>query len=141
MRQAYELAWMVAAQFVHTPVNFLALDALAFHSPVPIGAFLCMTSQIDYTITTTSTGGGTTTVAAISVLVETVDVGTGERKRTNTFDFSFDLGKGGAGGVGGGKRVTPETYQEAMRWIEGKRRVELGLELRGLYEEGGGGGK
>lgn len=133
MRQAYELAWMVGATFAHAPVNFLALDALSFHSPVPIGAILCMTSQIDYTTTTTTLAAGQEerTVAAISVLVETVDVETGERKKTNTFDFSFDLGAGESK-----RRVSPQTYQEAMRWIEGKRRVQLGLELRGLYGKG-----
>lgn len=131
MRQAYELAWMVGASFAHAPINFLALDALSFHSPVPIGAILSMTSQIDFTSSSLHVedkDGNSSVVAAISVLVETVDLETGVRQKTNTFDFSFDLGHTS-------KRVTPATYQEAMHWIEGKRRVELGLEIRRLYDQ------
>ncbi|CAO1621445.1 unnamed protein product [Parajaminaea phylloscopi] len=142
MRQAYELAWMVGASFSNAPINFLALDALSFHSPVPIGAILSMTSQIEFTSRPKATATASApalaasdevakqdvVVAAISVLVETVDVETGKRQKTNTFDFSFDLGHTK-------RRVSPATYQEAMQWIEGKRRVELGLEIRRLYDQ------
>ena len=41
MRQSYELSWITAAMFANQPVEFLALDALSFHSPVPIGAVIC----------------------------------------------------------------------------------------------------
>lgn len=43
------------------------------------------------------------------------------------FHFSFDLGDTA-------HRVAPETYAEAMEWIEGKRRVEFGAEMRAMYE-------
>lgn len=134
MRGAFELAWMVAASFVQRHVRFLALDSLSFHSPVPIGALLSMTAQIDYTQETQGLQEGDpsakTTVAAVSVVVETLDFETGQRRRTNTFHFSFELGDNPEG-----KRVSPQTYLEAMNWIEGKRRMQLGLELRKLYSD------
>jgi acyl-coenzyme A thioesterase 9 len=40
MRHCYELGWITAAIFANQPVEFLSLDALSFHSPVPIGALL-----------------------------------------------------------------------------------------------------
>lgn len=130
MRQAYELAWMVGATFSGQPVKFLALDALSFHAPVPVGAMLSLTAQIDYTSPPQLRAeGGERCVGAIAVLAEVVDIEQGTRKRTNTFHFSFDLGWGEVR-----KRVSPVSYQESMDWIEGKRRVELGLEMRRLYD-------
>jgi acyl-coenzyme A thioesterase 9 len=49
MRSAYELAWLCAAAFVNRPVVFLALDALSFHAPVPIGAMLSLNATVTYT--------------------------------------------------------------------------------------------
>ncbi|PWN21090.1 hypothetical protein BCV69DRAFT_248472 [Microstroma glucosiphilum] len=130
MRQAYELAWMVGATFSRQPVKFLALDALSFHAPVPVGAMLSLTAQIDYTSAPqVRCDGGERCVGAIAVLAEVVDIEVGTRRRTNTFHFSFDLGGGQVT-----QRVSPVSYQESMAWIEGKRRVELGLELRRLYD-------
>lgn len=43
------------------------------------------------------------------------------------FHFSFDLGETD-------RQVLPQTYKEAMEFIEGKRRVEIGAEMRRLYQ-------
>lgn len=100
------------------------------------------------------------TVAGVTVLAEVVDLETGERKKSNTvsspasrtlrfprtndrtsreltnsqfrfgckqFHFSFDLGETD-------RQVLPQTYKEAMEFIEGKRRVEIGAEMRRLYQ-------
>ncbi len=40
MRHCYELGWITAAVFANHPVQFLSLDALSFHNPVPIGSVL-----------------------------------------------------------------------------------------------------
>ncbi|PWZ00405.1 Thioesterase/thiol ester dehydrase-isomerase [Testicularia cyperi] len=124
MRSAYELAWMVAASMVNRHVQFLSLDALSFHAPVPIGAMLQLSSQITYTSDPDTPGAHS--IAAVSVLAEVVDLETGDRKKSNTFHFSFDLGDTEC-------RVLPQSYKEAMEFIEGKRRVELGSEMRRLY--------
>jgi hypothetical protein len=33
------------------------------------------------------------------------------------------------------RRVVPKTYDELMKYVEGRRRREVGLKLRGLYNE------
>jgi len=35
-----------------------------------------------------------------------------------------------------GRTVVPSTYAEAMSYLEGKRRLELGDEMRRLYQAG-----
>ncbi|SPO39317.1 related to acyl-coa thioester hydrolase [Pseudozyma flocculosa] len=148
MRSAYELAWMVAASFVHRQVQFLSLDALSFHAPVPIGAILRLSSQVTYSDESGDAANGKHAVAGVSVLAEVVNLETGVGSRSNTndltfrpsrlllrhrrprqFHFSFDVGPPT-------RRVMPQTYKEAMEWIEGKRRVELGHEMRALYGDG-----
>lgn len=153
MRSAYELAWMVSASFVNRHVQFLSLDALSFHAPVPIGAMLQLSSQIAYT-SEPGQHPHNHTIAGVTVLAEVVDLESGERKKSNTvsnttssftcgvhiidisslpfqfvsqFHFSFDLGQTT-------HQVLPQTYKEAMEFIEGKRRVELGAEMRRLYQ-------
>ena len=110
MRSAYELAWMVAgtsrprprprcctlhaalyspvlttqrtaASFVNKPVQYLSLDALAFHAPVPIGAMLRLSSQVTYT---SEPSADEPCIAGVSVLAQVVDLETGEYKRSNT---------------------------------------------------------
>uniref|UniRef100_V5EPH4 Acyl-coa thioesterase n=2 Tax=Kalmanozyma brasiliensis (strain GHG001) TaxID=1365824 RepID=V5EPH4_KALBG len=126
MRSAYELAWMASASFVNRHVQFLSLDALSFHAPVPIGAMLQLSSQIAYTSEPAQHPQGHT-IASVTVLAEVVDLETGERKKSNTFHFSFDLGQTD-------RQLLPQTYKEAMEFIEGKRRVEIGAEMRRLYQ-------
>ncbi|SPO31810.1 related to acyl-coa thioester hydrolase [Ustilago trichophora] len=126
MRSAYELAWMASASLVNRHVQFLSLDALSFHAPVPIGAMLQLSSQIAFT-SEPDQHPQRHTIAGVTVLAEVVDLETGERKKSNTFHFSFDLGETD-------RQVLPQTYKEAMEFIEGKRRVEIGREMRRLYQ-------
>ncbi|UZJ52990.1 hypothetical protein CBS101457_002310 [Exobasidium rhododendri] len=128
MRSSYETAWMAAALYANKPVTFLSLDALPFHLPVSIGAVLSLTTHVTYTDQSKNEGGeGTPTIASVVVLAEIVDVETGRRDLSNTFHFSFDLGSKNQ------KKVIPVSYSDSMAWIEGKRRVELGQEVRSSY--------
>lgn len=104
-----------SASFVNAPVVFLALDALSFHAPVPIGALLSLSSQVTYTNTGTPQaadhdgdgviGLGEGSVAAVTVLAEVVDLETGERVKSNTFHFSFSIGESK-------RRVSPGEFVE-----------------------------
>lgn len=128
MRSAYEMAFMTSIVFANgRSVRFLSLDALSFHLPVSIGAILSLTSRIVYTSTSDSVdqsaGHAQNAVASVVVLAELVDSSTGTRQKSNTFHFSFDLGSTD-------KRVLPESYRDSIAFIEGKRRVDLGNELR-----------
>jgi acyl-coenzyme A thioesterase 9 len=127
MRSAYELAYMNAITFANgKPVKFLSLDALSFHLPVSIGAILSLTSRITYTSGSTP-NNEQTSVASVVVLAEVVDTKTGEKKRSNTFHFSFDFGPDA-------KKVLPESYRDSIAFLEGKRRVDLGNELRRISQ-------
>jgi len=138
IRSSYELAWMNAALYANQPVRFLSLDALSFHLPVSIGTILTLSSHVTYTNnhnnenddiqdSKSSSSSSSTVIASVVVVAEINDVATGLRKRSNTFHYSFDLGSKVE------KRVTPESYAETLAWIEGKRRVELGQEVRKNY--------
>lgn len=151
MRSSYELAWMAAALYANQPVNFLSLDALSFHLPVSIGTVLSLSSHVTYTNNHDGmhdTHGGSPVIASVVVLAEINDVASGLRRRSNTFHYSFDLGSQIK------KRVIPgeirrlircgishifvsllhsDSYSDSMAWIEGKRRVELGQDVRRNY--------
>lgn len=132
MRSAYELAYMNALTFANgKPVKFLSLDALSFHLPVSIGAILSLTSRITYTSGSTpyptTEQNEQSSIASVVVLAEVVDTKTGEKKRSNTFHFSFDFGPDA-------KKVLPESYRDSIAFLEGKRRVDLGNELRRISQ-------
>lgn len=128
MRSAYELAYMNALTFANgKPVKFLSLDALSFHLPVSIGAILSLTSRITYTSGSTLDFNQSNSVGSVVVLAEVVDTKTGEKKRSNTFHFSFDFGLES-------KKVLPESYRDSIAFLEGKRRIDLGNELRRISQ-------
>lgn len=52
------------------------------------------------------------------------------RRTTNVFYFSF----ASRNQEPLGKMIVPKTYQEAMAYIEGSRRLEAGGALRRLYK-------
>ena len=54
------------------------------------------------------------------------------RRETNTFFFT--MAKEDHEPIG--KMVIPQTYSESMHYLEGKRRLELGDEMRALYQGG-----
>ncbi|CAD6930900.1 unnamed protein product [Tilletia controversa] len=136
------------------PVRFLALDTLSFHAPVEIGSMLSLTARVDYSeiMGMESEGSGEDVdgdgikeaVAAVSVVAEVTNIATGQTQRTNTFRFSFALSDTSASPVSSPpsnthpngqsqrprRRVSPRSYAEAMEWIDGRRRVAAGREVR-----------
>ncbi|ODO11920.1 hypothetical protein I350_00704 [Cryptococcus amylolentus CBS 6273] len=128
MRLAFELCFTNASLFAQGPLRFLALDQITFKLPVPIGAVLRLTSKI---VNTTQPHEGADGEAKVHIVVkaEVEEVETGIRRETNTFFFT--MAKGGREPIG--KMVVPSTYQETMYYLEGKRRLQLGDEMRRLY--------
>lgn len=80
---SFLLVSSIAASLVNRHVQFLSLDALSFHAPVPIGAMLQLSSQIAYTSEPDQHPQGHT-IAGVTVLAEVVDLETGERNKSNT---------------------------------------------------------
>ena len=141
MREALELGFTCGILFSRSQLHFLAVDELAFKHPVPIGAVLQLTAQVVYTeeeggnsnnvntnsnsnsnnndqspLTTQSTHP-LTQLIHVEVVADVLDTKTSDRKTTNTFHFTFRLE--------GPPQYTvrPGTYPEAMKYLEGKRRV------------------
>jgi acyl-coenzyme A thioesterase 9 len=54
------------------------------------------------------------------------------RRETNTFFFT--MAKEDHEPIG--KMVIPQTYSESMHYLEGKRRLQVGDEMRKLYQGG-----
>ena len=145
MRLAFELCFTNAALFASEPMRFLSLDEITFRLPVPIGAVLRLSSKVVHT-TMPHDGPDGEAKAHIMVRAEVEEVDTGVsvtsalkprrsidlqiRRETNTFFFTMAM----EGSKPLGRTVVPTTYAEAMHYLEGKRRLEVGDEMRGLYQ-------
>ncbi|RIB05943.1 hypothetical protein C2G38_2218325 [Gigaspora rosea] len=119
MLLAYELAFSNACLFLRSRPRFLALDDISFRKSVPIGSILNMSSQIVYA------PGPPHKSFQVAVHFESE-----KRETTNVFHFTF-----ASKNVDDVRRVMPKTYDEALKYIEGKRRRNVGLKLRKLYAE------
>ncbi|KAF7326874.1 hypothetical protein MVEN_02581300 [Mycena venus] len=127
MRLAYELGFSNSSLFMRGGhVRFLSLDGIAFARPVPIGSILRLTS---YVLHSTSSSEFPM-IVHVAVTANVVDVRSGEELQTNEFRFTW-CRDDSASSVPR-RKVVPKTYKEAMLWLEGKRALELGDEIRGL---------
>jgi acyl-coenzyme A thioesterase 9 len=104
LRNAFELAYIAAYSFSKHRPTFIALDDNAFLKPVEIG------SVIKYTATIVYAEGVSCT---IQVHADVIHPETGKKETTNVFYFSFNIPVQ--------QTIVPETYNEAMMYIEGKR--------------------
>lgn len=123
MRLAYELGFANACFFMRSHVTFHSLDGISFTQPVPIGSILRLRSQILHT----SPPGTLPANVHVRVVAGVVNVQTGHEETTNDFRFTWarDDGKSTP------RIIVPKTYQEAMLWLEGKRALEMGAQIRG----------
>ncbi|KAJ7778460.1 Thioesterase/thiol ester dehydrase-isomerase [Mycena metata] len=127
MRLAYELGFSNSSLFMRGGhVRFLSLDGIAFAQPVPIGSILRLTS---YVLHSTSSPEFPM-IVHVAVTANVVDVETGRENTTNEFRFTW-CRDDSASSVPR-RMVVPKTYKEAMLWLEGKRALEMGDEIRGL---------
>ncbi|EKM77042.1 hypothetical protein AGABI1DRAFT_122296 [Agaricus bisporus var. burnettii JB137-S8] len=125
MRLAYELGIANTVVFTRGPARFLSLDSISFARPVPIGSILSLTSQIHHT----TSSPDYPTIVHVGVKANVVDVETGSERTTNDFRFTWAQEHGKGSTVP--RKVVPRTYQEAMLWLEGRRALEIGAEIRG----------
>ncbi|KAJ3753102.1 Thioesterase/thiol ester dehydrase-isomerase [Lentinula raphanica] len=136
MRLAYELGFSNASMFCRGRVRFLALDEISFKLPVPIGSILRLESVIlydDFVKLREESGEEN----HVGVKANVVDIKTGTEKTTNEFRFTWRSeerlkGSTGENGLGSQKvrKVVPKTYREAMLWLEARRAVAVGDEIR-----------
>ncbi|KAF8797711.1 Thioesterase/thiol ester dehydrase-isomerase [Phlegmacium glaucopus] len=133
MRLAYELGFTNASLFTRGPVKFLSLDGISFARPVPIGSILRLRSQILHTTSSPQYN----IIVHVGVQANVVDVKTGSEQTTNDFRFTWcqesltSSTSISASALISPRQVVPKTYKEAMLWLEGKRALEIGTEIRG----------
>ncbi|KAN0080039.1 HotDog domain containing protein [Tylopilus felleus] len=128
MRLAYELGFANSCLFTRSHVSFLSLDNISFRKPVNIGSILRLESQI----LNTSHPGKLPAAVHVRVQANVIDVQTGQEETTNDFRFTFAQDDSHHGMP----RIVPRTYQEAMLWLEGKRALEMGRQIRGRRQLG-----
>lgn len=104
MRRGFELAYIAAFCFSKHRPRFIALDDNSFLKPVEIGSVVTFTATIVY-----AEGESCT----VQVNVEVLHPETGKTETTNIFYFSF--------GIPVQQKIVPETYHEAIMFLEGKR--------------------
>ncbi|KAI9149849.1 hypothetical protein H9P43_010028 [Blastocladiella emersonii ATCC 22665] len=121
LRQAFEMAYTTASLFCRGHPIFLAMDDIWFRKPVPIGSILHFNSHIVYS---RAPAGGS---FQVMVTADVVDHATGARDTTNVFHFTFGLDESTTKSPL--PQVLPRTYEDSMNYLDGKRRLETGLEM------------
>jgi acyl-coenzyme A thioesterase 9 len=95
--------------------NANAIDEISFVHPVPIGSLVNFSSQVVYSQILNSVN-----YAAVEVVADVLNPSNNEHLTTNTFRFTMSCP------VKAGDQIPcilPETYMEAMKYLEGKRRM------------------
>ncbi|KAJ8324200.1 hypothetical protein QVD99_008530 [Batrachochytrium dendrobatidis] len=111
MRLAFELAYANSLIFVKSPIQFVALDNIIFRLPVNIGSLLSLRSQVVYS------SGAPSKNFQVMVIADVLDpLYRNGRLNSNTFHFTFS-----APYCENVPRVIPQTYEESMKYIEGRR--------------------
>lgn len=113
MRLAFEQAWSNVYLFTGSRPKFIASDDINFLSPVHLGAICTFKSTITYS----RINEKDKTELVVEVVADVVDPQTQTENTTNTFIFVFSCHKSF-------KQVVPVTYNEAMKYLDGKRRLD-----------------
>ena len=121
MRQAFELGFSTAWVFTGCKPEFFSLDNITFQRPVELGTLLRSTARVEYTAHAVpepeaKSAGHYVTVA---VSTEVVNPEEGKQVVTNDFHFTFRFTQQVP-------RLLPQSYAEAMTWLEGHRRFKAG---------------
>lgn len=132
MRQTFELAYACAAAFAHMQPRFVSLDTVTFKNPVPVGSVLQFTAFVAYTEPETRkilTVDNETSIEKghiVQVRVQTTvrDLEKDNHLDAGTFIYSFFV-EGDCGYV-----MIPETYDEMMYFLEGRRLSKQNQEYR-----------
>jgi acyl-coenzyme A thioesterase 9 len=110
MRMAYETAWASAHMFGGgaEPI-ILQMDDIYFMAPVEIGSILRLDAHVVYS-------SPSTRECTVAVTAGMIDPISRSARPTNTMMFQFRLDGGEAV-----RPVIPQTYREAMRYLEGRK--------------------
>ena len=126
LKQSFELAFCCCANFAHARPTFVSADPCTFLNPVPVGSVLYLTATVVYTDPPLVSENGVSDAneadkpakTRVSIRVDTKvrDVEHGVAKPTGQFHYTFTVDKD--------VKVMPESYQEHMIYLDGRRRSE-----------------
>mmetsp|Transcript_29883 Transcript_29883/g.46257 ORF Transcript_29883/g.46257 Transcript_29883/m.46257 type:complete len:430 (-) Transcript_29883:12-1301(-) len=108
MRQAFEIAFINAYQFLESQPLFVEVDRVVFHKPVEIGNLLKFESCILYT--TNPENEGERPKIHVEVSADIITPECHKAERSNLFHFTFETKKKSEV-----KKVLPGTVEEAVR--------------------------
>jgi len=114
MKSAYKLAWANAHKYTGHRPFFLALDKVNFIKPVEIGSILTFDSRIIY-----QEGKS----FCVEVVSKTLNSKEGTEQTTNTYYFTLTCPEVTL------KQIIPNTYEEAITYLEGRRRYSEGKDI------------
>ncbi|PVV03532.1 hypothetical protein BB560_001985 [Smittium megazygosporum] len=135
MRKGHELAFANACMFSKELPSTKSLDNFSFSKPVNVGSILRLTSQIVYSSEASSENKKTIpdfrnnlqsfpahhalNSFQVAVKADVLDPSTQSIQNTNTFHFTFET-------KNPIRRIIPRTYEDMMKYIEGRRRNNIG---------------
>jgi acyl-coenzyme A thioesterase 9 len=126
MRRALEVGWLSAFRFGKRPASFAGVDDVVFNKPVEVGTFLEYSGRVVYVANDSS--------LRVHVQAHRLDLRTDAREIMNDFHFIFRYdddndgiwdehnAKSGSEGSHPELQVQPDTYEEGMLYLEGRRR-------------------
>ncbi|MGA1599461.1 MAG: hotdog domain-containing protein [bacterium] len=120
MREAFELAWNITYLHCRRRPQFVSVDHMYFYQPVEIGSVLSFTGQVIYT---------DRQAMMVEILSEVIQPSTGERQVTNDCFFTFTA-LDEFGRPASIPAVQPHTYEEGLKYLDGRRRFQLGESIR-----------
>lgn len=122
-REAFELAFATATVFfVGKRPSLKSIDDIVFVHPVPIGSIMDLKAEVIH-----SRLHEGELYACIQVIADIINPSTQSRLTTNTFHFTLTHPISSFTDIAI-PSVLPKTYVEAMKFLEGKRRVDFDLE-------------
>jgi len=121
-REAFELAFVTVNIFFDGKRPCLkSIDDIAFVHPVPIGSIVDFRAEVIH-----SRIHSGDLYACVQVTADVLDPAKGTRLTTNTFHFTLTHPTSGFP-QDAVPCILPATYVEAMKYLEGKRRVDFDL--------------
>ncbi|CAM2011053.1 hotdog domain-containing protein [Acanthopleuribacter pedis] len=115
MRLSFETAWSIAHIFSRRRPLFLAVDQFDFLKPVEIGSIVSFDGMVTFT-------GKTSYI--IEVKAEVINPRNGTREITNISYFTF-VAADAAGQPRPVPAVLPRSYDEGLKFIDGRRRYHM----------------
>jgi acyl-coenzyme A thioesterase 9 len=114
-RQAYELAWVTSYVYSKHRPRFVSLDDNMFHRSIDIGSVVKFTASVVYTKDNR---------CHVRVETDVLHPALGRTDLTNVFNFEFQ--------VVSQEMVVPETYEDAIKYLEGKKIHGKGEKLEAM---------